>query len=51
MRFEFIQITHVSGHFFKTRSQEISAEDEKVRFIKKHELKVTQVELLSFFIF
>ena len=38
-------------HFFKWFSRQKSTEDEKVRFIKGNELKVTQVELLSFFIF
>ena len=37
--------------FFKSLSREISIQDEKERFIKGDELKVTQAELLSFFIF
>ena len=32
-------------------SQEKLTQDEKVRFVKGDDLKVTQVELLSFFIF
>ena len=41
MRFEFSEITQVSVIFFKSLSQEISAQDEKVRFFKEYELKVT----------
>ena len=37
-------------HFLKTFSREKSTQDEKLRFSKENELKVTQVELLSFFI-
>ena len=51
MRFEFIQITHISVQHFKSFSRVKSTLDEKVRFIKWNELKVTQVELLSVFIF
>ena len=38
-------------HFSKMLSQEKSSQDEKVSFIKGNELKLTQFELLSFFIF
>ena len=38
-------------HFLNLLSQEKSTLDEKVHFKKGKELKLTQVELLSFFIF
>ena len=37
--------------FFKSLSREKSTQHEKVRFIKRNKLKLTQVELLSFLIF
>ena len=37
--------------FFKLLSREKSIQDEKVRFIKGNELKLTQVELFLFFFF
>ena len=37
--------------FFNSLSREKSTQDEKVHFIKGNKLKLTQVELLSFFIF
>ena len=36
-------------HVFKLLIQEKSTQDEKVHFIKRNELKVTQTELLTFF--
>ena len=51
LRFAFTQVTQVQVHIFKTCSREKSSEDERVRFVKRNELKVTQVEILSFFIF
>ena len=41
----------MSALFFKSLSREKSTQDEKVRFIKRNELKENQVELHSFFIF
>ena len=38
-------------HHFKSFSRIKPTQDEKVRFIKRNELKLIQVELLSFFIF
>ena len=38
-------------HFLKLFSREKSTQDKKVRLIKGNELKSTQVELLSFFLF
>ena len=38
-------------HFFKSLNSEKSSQDEKERFIKGNEFKVTQFELLSIFIF
>ena len=49
MRFGFAQITQVRVYFFKSFSREKSTQDERVRFIKGNQLKVTQVKLLSFF--
>ena len=37
--------------FFKSLGLEKPTQDEKVRFIKGNVLKITHVELLSFFIF
>ena len=51
MRFEFTQKTHGWVYFLKSFSREKSTQDEKVCLIKGNELKVTQVELLSSFIF
>ena len=50
MWFEFTEITHISVHHFKLFSPVISTPDEKVRFLKENKLKVTQVELHSFFV-
>ena len=36
-------------HHFKSFSQVMSTRDEKVRFIKGNEIKLTQVDLLLFF--
>ena len=36
-------------HFLKSFNREKSTQDEKVHFIKGNELKLTQVELSSFF--
>ena len=47
MRFEFTQKNHVLEHHFKSFSRVKSTQDGKVRFIKRNELKITQVELLS----
>ena len=38
-------------HFFKPFRPEKSIQSEKVRFIKGNELRLTQVELFSVFIF
>ena len=38
-------------HHFKYFSRVKSTQDKKVRFIRGNELKLTQVDLLSFFIF
>ena len=38
-------------HYFKSFSRVKSTQDEKARFIKGNELKLTQVELLSFLFF
>ena len=51
MRFEFFQITPVWMHHFKSFSRVKSTQDEKARFIKGNELKLTQVELFSFLFF
>ena len=42
MWFEFTQITQDSVNFFKSLSQKRSTQDEKVRFIKGNELKLTK---------
>ena len=49
MILEFIVITQVSVHYFKSFNQVKSTQDEKVLFFKRNEKKLTQVELLSFF--
>ena len=49
MRFNFTQITQIGVHHFKSFSRVKSIQDEIVCFIKRNELKLTQVELLSFF--
>ena len=49
MGLEFIQITQVSVHYLKSFGRVKSTQDEKMRFIKRNELKLTQVESLSFF--
>ena len=51
MRLEFTQSTQVLAYIFKLLSQEKSTHEEKVRFIKRNELKVTQFEILPIFIF
>ena len=38
-------------HIFKLFCRENSTQDEKVHFIKGNELRVTQIELLSLYIF
>ena len=49
MMFEITQITQASVHFFfKSFARVKSIEIEKGRFILRNELKLTQVELLSF---
>ena len=50
IRFEFTHITQVWVYYFKLFSRENSTQDQKVRFIKGNQLKITQVELLSSFI-
>ena len=47
----FIQITQVWVHYFKLFNRVQSTQDEKARFIKGNELKLTQIELFSFFFF
>ena len=47
MMFEFTQTTQVWVHYSKSFSRVKSTQDEKVRFIKGIELKLTQFELLS----
>ena len=47
----FIQITQVWVHYFKSFNRVQSSQDEKARFIKGNELKLTQVELFSFLFF
>ena len=44
MRSEFTQISQVRMHYFKSFSREKSLQDEKDRFIKGSELKVTQTK-------
>ena len=47
----FIQITRVWAYYFKFFNWVQSTQDEKARFIKGNELKLTQVELFSFLFF
>ena len=51
MKFAFTQVTQEWLHFLYSFSREKLTQDEKVYFTKGNELKITQVELLSFFIF
>ena len=51
MRFESTQITQVWVNYFKLFTRVTSTQDEDTRFNKGNELKLTQVELLSFIIF
>ena len=51
MIFGFTEITQVWEHYFKLNNRVQSTQDEKARFIKGNELKLTQVELFSFFFF
>ena len=52
MRLDFTQITQVVVNFLLNHLVEKNQLiNEKMRFIKGNQLKVTQVELLSFFIF
>ena len=51
MRSEFTQITQIRVHPFNSFSRAKSTENEMVRFIQGNELRLTQVELLSFFYF
>ena len=51
MRLEFTQKTEVSVNFLKSLSREKSTQDVKMCFINGNELKLTQVELILFFIF
>ena len=48
MRFELTQITQIWVHYFKSFNRLQSTQDEKARFIKGNELKLTQVNLFSF---
>ena len=45
MSSEFAQITQSLVHYFKSFSQIKSTQEEEVRFIKRNELKLTQVHL------
>ena len=49
MRVEFIQIAEVRVHYFKSFSRLKSNQNEKLCFFLGSELKLTQVEVLSFF--
>ena len=51
MIIEFIQITQVSVHYFKSFNGVISTQNGKVLFIKGNDLKLIEVEVLSFFFF
>ena len=51
MRFEFSQITQIWVQHFKSFSRVKPTQDQKVRFFQGNELKLTQVELFSFFHF
>ena len=46
VKFELTRITQILVHIFKSFGQEKSTQDEKVRYIKENELKVTQLELI-----
>ena len=48
MRIEFTQSLNL---FFKSGRREKLTQTEKARFIKENELKLTHVEVFSFFIF
>ena len=50
MKLESILITHIRVHPFKSFNREKSTQDEKVRFIKGNELKLTRVNFLLYFI-
>ena len=50
MSFKFVQKnTNLNAFFKKSFSRKKSTQDEKVRFIKGYELKLTQVELIHSF--
>ena len=51
MKIVFIQITKVLVLYFKSFYRVQKTQDEKARFIKGNELKLTQVELFSFLFF
>ena len=51
MRLSFTQVTQVWMQFFRSPSWGKLPQNEKVHFTKRNKLKLTQVELLSFFIF
>ena len=51
MKSEIPQIIYIRVHHFKLLSQVKSIQDEKVRLNKGNELKLTQDELHSFFLF
>ena len=51
MSFDFTHVTEVLSALFKTISREKSTQDAKMSFFLGNELKLTQVELLSFFYF
>ena len=51
MKVMFIQITQIWVHYFKSFYKVEKSQDEKTRFIKGNELKLTQVELFSFLFF
>ena len=51
MKLGFIQITQVWAHYFKLFNRVQSTQDEKARFIKGNQLKLTQVEIFSFLFF
>ena len=50
-RLEFTQTIQVWEHYFKSFSRVKSTQDGKMRFIKRNELKLVQVDLFSFFLF
>ena len=51
MKLLFIPVTQVWTHYSKLFYRVQSTKDEKARFIKGNELKLTQVELFSFLFF